>query len=71
MRSVKIRVKGCLDESWEDWFEGLTITHEEGETILTGSVADQAALFGHLNKLRNLGVTLISVNPGEHVNDHA
>jgi len=66
MQSVEIRVKGCLDEHWSDWFEGLTITHtKEGQTILLGTVVDQAALYGLLSKLRNLGLSLISVNSGE------
>ena len=59
----EIRIKGHLDESWADWFDGLTINHQEnGETVLSGSLADQAALHGVLNRLRDLGVQLISVN---------
>ena len=59
----EIRIKGHLDESWADWFDGLTIHHEEnGDTVLSGSLADQAALHGVLNRLRDLGVQLISVN---------
>ena len=62
----EIRVKGHLDETWADWFDGMTITHEyNGETRLNGSLPDQAALHGVLNRLRNLGVQLISVNPVE------
>ena len=63
MKQVEIRVKGCVDEHWSDWFEGLAMTHtEKGETILEGSIPDQAALYGLLIKLRNLGLSLISVN---------
>ena len=58
----EIRLKGYLDERWADWFEGLTITREDnGETRLTGPVADQAALHGLLKKVRDLGMPLISV----------
>ena len=49
---------------WTDWFEGLTITLEEdGDTLLTGPVVDQAALYGLLKKVRDLGLPLVSVNP--------
>ncbi|MFC1959912.1 hypothetical protein ACFLYO_04310 [Chloroflexota bacterium] len=58
----EIRIKGHLDDRWTDWF-GLTITLEEnGDTVLTGPVIDQAALHGLLKKVRNLGMSLISVN---------
>jgi hypothetical protein len=57
-----IRIQGHLDPSWEDWFEGLEITHEEqGSTLLTGSLRDQAALYGILLKIRQLGLTLLSL----------
>jgi hypothetical protein len=59
----ELRLKGHLDERWADWFEGLTITHEDnGDTLLTGPVVDQAALHGLLRKVRDLGLPLISVN---------
>ena len=62
----QIRIKGQLDPEWTDWFEGLTVTLEEdGNTLLTGSVIDQAALHGLLKKLRDLGLPLISVSPVE------
>jgi hypothetical protein len=49
MQSVEIQVKGCIDEHWSDWFEGLTVRHtEQDETILSGTVVDQAALYGLL-----------------------
>lgn len=59
----QIRIKGHLDSQWTEWFEGLTITLEEdGHTLLTGPVADQAALHGLLRRVRDLGIPLISVN---------
>jgi hypothetical protein len=60
----EIRLKGHLEDRWAEWFEGLTITLEEdGDTLLTGPVADQAALYGLLKKVRNLGMPLVSVSP--------
>lgn len=62
----QIRLKGHLGREWTDWFEGLTITQEEdGDTLLTGPVIDQAALHGLLKKVRDLGLPLISVCPVE------
>lgn len=59
----QIRLKGHLGQQWVDWFEGLTLTLEaNGETLLTGPLADQAALFGLLRKVRDLGTPLLSVN---------
>jgi len=58
----EIRVKGCLDPKWSDWFDGFTITSQANdETLLTGPVADQAALHGLLNKIRDLGLPLLSM----------
>jgi len=60
----QIRIKGHLGCQWADWFGGLTVTLEEtGDTLLTVPVVDQAALYGLLRKLRDLGVSLISINP--------
>jgi hypothetical protein len=59
----QIRIKGHLGHQWTDWFEGLTITQEEnGDTLLTGPVVDQAALHGLLKKVRDLGMPLLSVD---------
>jgi hypothetical protein len=59
----EIRIKGQLDQTWEDWFPGLAITPQEnGDTLLTGPIADQPALHGLLRKVRDLGAPLISVN---------
>jgi hypothetical protein len=62
-QNYEIRLKGHLDERWTEWFEGLSITLEEnGDTLLTGPVVDQAALHGLLRKVRDLGLMLVSVN---------
>ena len=59
----QIRVKGHLGAEWADWFGGLTITlGDDGDTLLTGPLIDQAALHGLLKKVRDLGMTLVSVN---------
>ena len=57
----QIRIKGHLGPQWTDWFGGLTITLEDnGDTLLTGPVVDQAALHGLLKRVRDLGLPLIS-----------
>ena len=65
----QIRIKGHLGPQWTDWFGGVAITLEDnGETLLTCQVVDQAALYGVLRKVRDLGMPLLSViriNPGE------
>jgi hypothetical protein len=66
MQRVEIRVKGQIDEHWSDWFNGLTITHtDQNETILSGPVIDQSALYGLLAKLRDLGLSIVSVDVEE------
>lgn len=61
MRYV-IRVKGHLDPFWQEWFEHLLITHQsDGTTLLSGQIRDQAALYGLLCKMRDLGLTLLSL----------
>jgi hypothetical protein len=63
----EIRIKGHLDDRWAERFEGLAITLEgNGDTLLTGPVVDQAALHGLLKKVRDLGLSLVSVCPLEH-----
>lgn len=58
----QIRVKGVLDTKWSDWFDGFTITPEANEdTLLDGEVPDQATLHGLLAKIRDLGLTLLSL----------
>jgi hypothetical protein len=58
----QIKIKGHLDNRWADWFEGMTFTHKsDGTTTLSGPVTDQAALHGILNGIRDLGLSLISV----------
>jgi len=64
-RRYEIRIKGHLDTRWAAWFEGMSLTHAtDGTTALCGVVADQAELHGLLQKLRDLGVPLISVTDG-------
>lgn len=58
----EIRVEGHIGDSWSSWFEGLTIRHEESsETVLTGPLVDEAALYGVLMKIRDLGLPLVEV----------
>jgi hypothetical protein len=58
----EIRVRGQLDSHWSDWFEGLTLTSfDNGETLIAGPIQDQAALYGILAKIRDLGLHLVSL----------
>jgi hypothetical protein len=57
----EIRVRGILDERWTAWFEGLQVSSDGEETVISGPVADQAALHGLLDRVRDLGLFLISV----------
>lgn len=63
----KIEVEGHLDQTlWTEWFDGMTVTlDEDGNTTLVGLVADQAALYGLLAKVRDLGLVLVAVRRGE------
>jgi hypothetical protein len=66
-KTSEIKIRGYLNASWADWFEGLTFTHEsDGTTTLTGEIIDQAALHGILKKVRDLGLPLLSVNCIDH-----
>jgi hypothetical protein len=58
----QIRIHGQIGQKWTDWFDGLSISLVEGDTLLTGPLVDQAALHGIMKKLRDLGVTLVSIN---------
>ena len=61
--NTQIRIKGHLADRWADWFAELTITHAaNGDTLLTGSVPDQAALYGLLRKVRDLGMPLLAIH---------
>jgi hypothetical protein len=60
--NYRIRVRGHLDPSWSEWFDGLAITNlESGDTVLAGPVIDQAELHGLLAKIRDLGLSLVEV----------
>jgi|WetSurMetagenome_2_1015567.scaffolds.fasta_scaffold679981_2 hypothetical protein len=59
----EIRVEGCIADRWSDWFDGLAICNQpNGDTTLSGSIRDQAALLGMLNKIQALNLVLVSVN---------
>lgn len=59
----EIMVKGHLDARWSEWFTGMTLKHIEGDgTLISGALPDQAALYGLLERIRDLNLTLISVN---------
>jgi len=62
----EIKIKGHLDQRWSDWFADLKLTHLEGDvTLLSGPLPDQAAIHGLLERIRDLNLTLISVNRGD------
>ncbi len=68
----EIRVKGHLARHWETWFDGMTLTAEaNGETLLSGAIRDQAALHGVIDRLRDLGLPLLSVRHVEPPNDNS
>ena len=65
-RQYQIRIRGHLDDHWSEWLGGLTFAHHpDGTTTLSGEIVDRAALYGVLNKLEDMGLTLISVNEVE------
>ncbi len=70
MLQVEIRFKGQINEQWSEWFDGLNISHsDDDETLLSGLVADQSALYGILARLRDLGLELSSVG-SEEIEEH-
>lgn len=64
----EIRVNGYLDESWSDWFGNFTFSFQDDETLLLGSVADQAALHGILSKINDLGLAILAVKQVKEAN---
>ncbi|MBK7712333.1 MAG: hypothetical protein IPN67_04900 [Bacteroidales bacterium] len=62
---IRIRIKGRLNEKWKDWFDGMDIIEDGDDTILYGNIKDEAFLHGILNKIRDLNLELLSLNPDE------
>ncbi len=61
----EIKIRGCLDPGWSEWFAGLHLSSlKENETLLSGPLPDQAALYGVLERIRDLNLTLLSVTRG-------
>ena len=69
MLKVEIHFKGQITEQWSEWFGGLTVSHSDDETVLSGPVADSSALYGIIAQLRDLGLQLTSVNT-EEINEN-
>lgn len=70
MQRVEIHIAGRLDTAWIDWLDGFSLYYTgQDETVLTGQVADQAALYGLIAKLRDLGVKLLSVHFGDEITE--
>jgi hypothetical protein len=70
MQRVEICVGSRLDPLWIDWLDGFSLSYAgQNETILTGQVTNQAALYGLIAKLRDLGVKLLSVNYGDQIKE--
>jgi hypothetical protein len=71
MQHVEIRVKGQINQQWSEWFGGLTISHSDpDETVFTGLVPDQAALYGVISRLRDLGLQLTALSSKEIMEVH-
>ena len=71
MQQIEIHIKGNIKEQWSEWFGGLTISHPDpDETILTGTVLDEAALYGIISRLRDLGLKLTSLISEEIKENH-
>ena len=62
MKYVEIKIKGKINIDWSEWFDGLEILNLNGNSLLQGSVTDMAAVYGVIEKIKNLGVELISLN---------
>ena len=67
MERIRIEIKGCMDKEWLDWFDGVEINYKENTTILICENKDQAYIHGILNKIRDLNLKLISVNPYKEI----
>ena len=67
--ATKIKIQGHLDKKWQHWFNGMAISYDHNDTILTGYIKDEAYLHGILNLIRDLNLKLISVNPLYEAND--
>jgi hypothetical protein len=71
MQQIEIRIKGRINKQWSEWFGGLTISHSTpDETVLTGLVQDEAALYGIISRLRDLGLKLTSLSSEEIKEDY-
>ena len=70
MQKIEIHVKGQVDEHWSEWFEGLRITHAgTEESVISGVLADESAVYGLITKIRDLGLHLVSVKNMNHDED--
>ncbi len=65
MEQVEIHIKEQLDRNWSDWLGGLAVRHQQSETVLTGSLRDQSALYGLLFRLSDMGIHLISLTAND------
>ncbi len=66
----EIRLTGHLDARWTDWFDGLAVKYDDGSTVISGQIVDQAALHGLLQRVRDLGLPLVSVRQVEEDQPH-